>query len=344
MATVSVVIPTYNRARWLPETVASVLGQSVPPLEVLIVDDGSTDDTATVCAGMPPPVRYLRQANAGVGAARNRGIREARGDFVALVDSDDVWEPAKLEAQLELHRCFPDTGWSVTNHVTIGLDGQALPGRQGFVRGFGVFDAVGMAPEAFFDRWFRRGEITAAGTRHTVFVGDAYTPLFYGNFASPTCVMIRRSLLEQAGGFDESLRLAEETEFFHRLSASAPLGILMTPLFRWRVGQTVSLVSAGNVAPLIENALMSLDRAAALRSPLPAEARAAWAAGRQRLLLDLAYTELSGLRGREARAALRRARAAGARATMRSTGILAASYVPPAVLRMLHGLKRRLRR
>lgn len=82
MATVSVVIPTYNRARWLPETVASVLGQSVPPLEVLIVDDGSTDDTATVCAGMPPPVRYLRQANAGVGAARNRGIREARGTLL----------------------------------------------------------------------------------------------------------------------------------------------------------------------------------------------------------------------------------------------------------------------
>ena len=107
--TVSVIIPTYNRAHLLPRALESVLAQTFEDLEVLVVDDGSTDGTEAVVTGYDDRVRYLRQPqNAGVSAARNRGLREARGEFVAFLDSDDEWFPEKLARQVERFRELPD--------------------------------------------------------------------------------------------------------------------------------------------------------------------------------------------------------------------------------------------
>jgi glycosyltransferase involved in cell wall biosynthesis len=100
-ATISVVIPCYNGARYLPETLASVLRQTLPPHEVIVVDDGSTDDSAAVAASFGPPVRVLRQPNQGESVARNRGIDEARGNWIAFIDADDLWDPSKLERQVD---------------------------------------------------------------------------------------------------------------------------------------------------------------------------------------------------------------------------------------------------
>ena len=94
-------IPTYNRGHLVGEAVASVLGQTVPPLEVIVVNDGSTDDTRHRLQPYLSHVTYLYQTNQGVSAARNHGIGESRGDFIAFLDSDDVWHPRKLELQLE---------------------------------------------------------------------------------------------------------------------------------------------------------------------------------------------------------------------------------------------------
>ncbi len=340
--TVSVIIPSYNRAEWLPATVESVLAQTHPAAEILIIDDGSTDNTAEVCTRFPAPVRYLRQRNAGVGAARNHGMREARSEFIALVDSDDLWEPTKLAVQMALHRLRPEIGWSVTNATTIGLDGVALPGGQGFERNFSLFDGLGVGADEFFARWFERVELEAAGSRHVAWCGDAFAPLFLGNFTSPTCAVLARSLVERVGGFDESFRLAEETEYFHRVAAYAQLGVITTPLFRWRVGQPVSLVSAQNVVTLIQNALTSGERAAKLRTPLPPAAQVAQGEGRRRLLTDLAYTQLSLTNGHAARAAVRDARQAGARGT-RLALISALGLLPAPALTALHALKRRFR-
>lgn len=99
--TVSVVIPCYNGARFLAETLTSVSRQTSPPLEVIVIDDGSTDDSAAIAESFGPPVRVIRQHNQGESVARNRGIDEARGDWIALLDADDLWEPTKLERQLE---------------------------------------------------------------------------------------------------------------------------------------------------------------------------------------------------------------------------------------------------
>lgn len=100
--TVSVVIPCYNAAPFLRETLDSVLGQTHQPLEVIVVDDGSTDESAAIAESYGPPVRVIRQRNRGESSARNRGIEESQGDWIALLDADDIWKPEKLEQQLRL--------------------------------------------------------------------------------------------------------------------------------------------------------------------------------------------------------------------------------------------------
>ena len=107
---VSVVIPTYNRATELPSAIESVLGQTYPSVEVIIVDDGSTDGTEALIQTRFPRVRYLRQSNRGPAAARNAGIKAASGPYIAFLDSDDRWMPQKLERQIGLLRERPEVG------------------------------------------------------------------------------------------------------------------------------------------------------------------------------------------------------------------------------------------
>ncbi|SVB83840.1 uncharacterized protein METZ01_LOCUS236694, partial [marine metagenome] len=98
---ISVIIPTYNRRNTLPRAVESVLNQIYKPIEIIVVDDGSTDGAKEMCSEMYPLVRYIYQANSGVSSARNTGIKSASGDWIALLDSDDEWLPDKLEIQVK---------------------------------------------------------------------------------------------------------------------------------------------------------------------------------------------------------------------------------------------------
>jgi glycosyltransferase involved in cell wall biosynthesis len=100
--TISVVIPCYNGAKYLREALDSVLAQTLPPLEVIVVDDGSTDDSAAIAESFGPPVRVIRQSNQGESVARNRAIGEAKGEWVAFLDADDLWLPEKLAEQAKL--------------------------------------------------------------------------------------------------------------------------------------------------------------------------------------------------------------------------------------------------
>ncbi len=130
--TVSVVIPTYNRANLVSQAIESALAQTHPPHEVIVVDDGSTDDTVTVGAKYGPVVRYLRQTNSGPSVARNLGVDAATGDWIALLDSDDLWLPTKLEKQLRLLRQFPDAAACYCDFQYVDLEGRLLEEHSGF--------------------------------------------------------------------------------------------------------------------------------------------------------------------------------------------------------------------
>ena len=124
--TVSVVIPTYNYGRYICETIDSALAQTYKPLEVIVVDDGSTDDTRERLAAYSDRIRYILQKNSGPAAARNTGIVAAQGEFVALLDSDDLWLPEKVERQVALYLREQDAGIVATQRFAIDETGQRL--------------------------------------------------------------------------------------------------------------------------------------------------------------------------------------------------------------------------
>lgn len=179
-ALASCVIPVYNGASYLGAAVASILAQSYRPLEVIVVDDGSTDATGEVARAFGEPVRYVRQDNAGPAAARNRGIAEARGEFIAFLDADDLWYPDKLTRQIGELRADPALACSVC-----------------LIQNFWVPE---LAAEAEAWREHPRGGPLPG------YVSDG--------------IVVRRSAFERIGDFDHQLGHGDHADWFLRLRAA----------------------------------------------------------------------------------------------------------------------------
>lgn len=175
---VSVIIPVFNGEQFLAEAVESVLAQQYAPIEIIIVDDGSTDGTAAVVKSLPETVRYLSQANQGPAAARNRGIEQACGTLIAFADADDLWPTDKLELQLPF----------LTNDPAIDI----VLGRIQQVRLSKTDD--GQTRAEHFDE-----------------------PAFSSNLGS---AVIRKSVFERVGLFDETMRYSEDVDWFMRARES----------------------------------------------------------------------------------------------------------------------------
>lgn len=178
--TVSVVVPAYNSVETLPAALETALGQTVAPLEVLVVDDGSTDATAELAEGFGAPVRVLRKANGGTASARNLGVREARGEVLAFLDADDRYEPTHLEEIVEALASTPELDAVVTNALLV-------------------------SPE----RSWRCGDYWPGHARRERL--DISAPVIF------CAVGIRRSVLEELGPFDSRFAILEDVEMWHRL-------------------------------------------------------------------------------------------------------------------------------
>ena len=204
--TVSIVIPTFNRAGLIGETLQSVLSQTLQDIEVIVVDDGSTDDTSEVLARYNGRIRVLRQQNRGPSAAKNLGMAQASGTYIALQDSDDLWVPDKLEEQVS----FLDT----CARVDLVF---------GDLRRFG---SKGTVYESLFGRLprFKRLARTCVGPGLLVLDGDVYGYLLEETPIFGQTVVFRRSLLDRAGWFDESICLSEDWDLWLRMARVARLG------------------------------------------------------------------------------------------------------------------------
>jgi len=209
---ISVVVPCYNYAQFIREAVDSALAQTVLPLEVIVVDDGSTDQTLEVMAAYAsdPRVRYLRQENHGLSAARNAGIRAARGEFIALLDADDRWKPEKLSRQL-----------IEFTEESVGL---VYCGRE-------VFDERGTQ------------NLDPADESKC---GRALEWLTTATLFCPSSVVIRRRCFAEQGGFDESLRKVEDRELWIRLAKHWRFRCVPDCLVEWRLhGSALNMQTNG---------------------------------------------------------------------------------------------------
>jgi len=202
---VSVIIPTYNRAYCVGEAIESVLAQSLREREIIVVDDGSTDETSAVVERYGDAVRYIRQLNAGVGAARNTGIRAARGEYVAFLDSDDEWLPDKLGVQVSALAADRSLVAHMTNVLIVPQD---QPSRE-------LFSLK------------RRADLAARPCRLERPLVDVLDLWIYLQ-----AVMVRRAVFEQIGLLDERLRFLEEREFLCRLAIAGPWVTSPQPLVR----------------------------------------------------------------------------------------------------------------
>ena len=260
---VSVVIPTYNRAGQITATVASALSQTYSPIEVIVVDDGSTDDTETEIGGFGREVVYIKQANEGVASARNRGMAEARGEFIALLDSDDVWYPWKIELQVATLQRRPDVGMVWTDMDTVDDDGRVLHRRhlQTYYRAYQYFPnddlfwsslPVAEICQPSVDR--------LRGSRF--WIGDLSSAIVMGNLILLSTVLLRRSLVNRVGGFDPSLGYgAEDYDYFIRVCQHGPVGFLDVPSILYRIGAPDQLTHPSRIVHLARYDLSVAEKA-----------------------------------------------------------------------------------
>ena len=268
---VSVVIPTYNRAYIIDAAVQSALAQRGVAVEVIVADDGSEDETAHVVARVAadagevaggPRVVYCRQPNGGVSAARNFGMRRARGEFIALLDSDDHWMPWKLAAQVAVLRGRPDVGMVWTDMAAVD-DGGAVVHERYLRTMYHAYHDVDIAD--VLERVGTLGELVDdVPPEHAaaqVWAGDLFAAMLSGNLVHTSTVLLRRSWLARSGGFDESLRPSgEDYEFHLRTTSLGPVALVDAPSTLYRIGHPDQLTGPGFNVAIARNDLRTILR------------------------------------------------------------------------------------
>jgi len=208
---VSVIVPNYNAGPYLPTTLQSVFAQTGFELDVIVVDDGSTDGSADAVARRFPQVRVVRQANQGVAVARNTGLAEARHDWVAFIDADDIWLPGKLDAQWQALAAQPDA-------------------RMAYAA-WQVWPSTAPAPEPELTRHLLA---EAEGSRPGA-TGWIYPELLVDCVVWTSTVLAQRSLLQALKGFDPALRVGEDYDLWLRASRITPILRVARPLALYRI-------------------------------------------------------------------------------------------------------------
>jgi glycosyltransferase involved in cell wall biosynthesis len=259
---VSVVIPTFNRGYILDRAISSALAQSYAKIEVIVVDDGSTDDTAAVVGRFGDAVRVIRQPNGGVCAARNAGLRIARGEFIALLDSDDAWLPWKLDVQVAVLEAFPGVGMVWTD--MIGVDERGAVLSHAYLRQFySAHKAIRIE-----DIMHRVGSVADAlpsasrdiGDR-SLLVGDIFSHMMLGNLVHTSSVLMRRDRLRSVGLFDPQLRCSgEDYEFHVRTTFYGPVAFIDLSSILYRVGSIDQLTNSRYNADIARNNLTTVQR------------------------------------------------------------------------------------
>ena len=234
---ISVIVPTYNRAHQLPRTLDSILCQSCSPKEIIVVDDGSTDETLALMTSEYPEIVFIQQQNTGVSSARNVGIKRASGDWITFLDSDDEWLPEKLEIQMKALYENPEIKICHTNEI-----------------------------------WIRNGKRVNPKKKHEKFGGWIFQKCLPLCCISPSSVIIHKSIFKEIGLFDYSLPVCEDYDLWLRITARNPVLYIEEPFLikygghedqlskkywgmdRFRIKSLEKIISSRVLSELDENA------------------------------------------------------------------------------------------
>ena len=192
-----VIIPTFNRKETLKRAIQSVVMQSYTPYEIIVIDDGSDDGTKEWLKDNYPNVKYIYQMNSGVSSARNKGIKFARGDWIALLDSDDEWLPSKLKDQANEIELNPAAKFLHTNEI-----------------------------------WIRNGVRVNQMKKHKKYGGYIFEKCLDMCRISPSSVLIQKDIFDEIGMFDETLKVCEDYDLWLRFASKYPVHFLDQPLIK----------------------------------------------------------------------------------------------------------------
>ena len=234
---ISVIVPAYNRVHQLPRALDSILCQSCSPKEIIVVDDGSTDETSALMTSEYPEIVFIQQQNTGVSSARNVGIKRASGDWIAFLDSDDEWLPEKLEIQMKALYENPEIKICHTNEI-----------------------------------WIRNGKRVNPKKKHEKFGGWIFQKCLPLCCISPSSVIIHKSIFKEIGLFDYSLPVCEDYDLWLRITARNPVLYIEEPFLikygghedqlskkywgmdRFRIKSLEKIISSRVLSDLDENA------------------------------------------------------------------------------------------
>jgi len=209
MSLVSVIIPTFNRAWIIKEAIKSVLNQDYKPLEIIVINDGSTDNTKDVLKPFMDKIVLLEQPNKGVSSARNLGIKTSKGKFIAFLDSDDAWTPEKISCQVNFFNNNPDVFICQTDEI-----------------------------------WIRNGKRVNPKKKHKKISGMIFEPSLKLCLVSPSAVMMKRCFFDTKGLFDESLPACEDYDLWLRTAIDIPIYLIDKPYTIKKGGHNDQLSSA----------------------------------------------------------------------------------------------------
>jgi len=300
---VSVIIPAYNCASYLPTAIESVLAQTYTDWEVLLVDDGSTDDTEKIVTPYLDRIRYMKQSNKGLPGARNAGIRASKGEYIALLDGDDSWLPTKLEQQMPRFR-DREVGIVYSDFAVQYSDGRFQP--------------------------------SYLADRPLAAEGYALNNYIRSRFLFPSTMVLRRDCMEECGLFDEEMLVCEDVELFARICMRWKLALVNRPLVVRNEG-THNITA--NLSKLSQYTIIALNKILSKEPQLPASSRRVIQTelGRQHWWSGYAAFQSGDMVG--ARIGLGNAIKYDGSNCRKCIPLLALSYLPKSVIRSIDALR-----
>lgn len=259
---VSILIPAFNAGNFIQETLESVLAQTYPNIEIIVVDDGSTDDTQQKILAFGERIIYIYQQNGGIASARNRGMALTRGQLVALLDADDICHPNRIAIQVDYLQKNPDIIICSTDFSAFNSDGHVSDSH--ISNYYGIIRSTAEGIEQLYEekRFLDTGQnpwTINDSCEVKIHHGYIYKKIVWGNFIHPPTIMLRRSVAERVGFFDEKLFFACDYDWLIRVSRLGKIGYIERPLLKYRLhlGQSSS---HRNIEPAILETIAVMNK------------------------------------------------------------------------------------